>query len=379
MIKNKLLLLLLTFVFISCDFLTHTNKTNTNTKNSIGYLVDANVSGVEYYCSDDIKGITNRDGSFEFNYNCNNIIFSLGSIILADISIANVKKDNIFYITDIVQRDLRNDTNNSAVINIIRVLQTLDDDNNPKNGIHITKNTRDNIPNHINYPISSENISEQDLQNIVGANTTLIDPIKALVHFEQTLRANNIYVDTVPPYKPYLTNDIIATSEENTSIDINGEQNTKILLNKIDTNLRLDKDGSYKNFILNTSHYNNSFKEFNISLQDDTNKTSQTLMLTIFKDTEFLEGNLPLSPITISSPNKYVTDLNITDNSLEYGLKLIYKITGKDKNLFIIITDQNSTKLYFKEDTTPSTYNINIEVLDFASHHKDTNLTILVN
>ncbi len=372
-------LVLAILIFSSCG--TSSTKAKSYSSNQIGYLVDANVSGVEYYC-DNIQGITKNDGSFIFNYSCNDIVFKIGTITLATMKISNVKDDHIFYITDITQRSSRADTNNTAVKNISRLLQTLDDDSNPENGINITQSIRDNIRNNFSKEIQSDNISEDDLENIIkDANLTkeLVSPIRALVHLEQTLRDHNISVDTVPPYIPYIDNEILATNNDITTININGEKNTKIYLDGIYTDKNLSSDGKYKNFDLNTSHDKNTFKSFNITLVDDTNKTSKGLILNIFKDTDDLgnKDTFPPNSITInSSTNIVYNDLNITDNSTDYNLSLVYTISGKDKDLF----DINSTTLYFKNNpTSGKTYYINLTISDLANHQKSQDINITVN
>lgn len=375
MIKYIFISLILV-LFISCG-----SNTSTSSPNYTGYLVDSRVSGVEYTCNN-ISGITKEDGSFTFNYSCDEITFKLGNIILANMKISSVKTDNIFYITDITQRSNRNDTNNIPVKNITRLLQSLDDDNDPRNGINITQNIRDNIVTNIPYEIGSDKINEQDLQNIVkeaDPSKTLISDTKALVHFEQVLRDNNIYVDTVPPFKPYLSNNIISTPSDITIIDIHGEQNTKIYLNGIYTNKDINKDGIYNDFELDTSHIKNTFKEFNLTLVDDTNKTSEILQLRIFKDTDDIgnKDKLPASNTTINSPEQFIYDIDITDNSTSYGLDLVYKIEGDDKDLFEI--DTTNGYLSFKNPSIAgNTYNIKLTVSDLAYHSvsKDINITV---
>jgi len=370
--------LFLSLIFISCG-----SETTSNNTNHTGYLVDAKVSGVQYECGD-TKGITASNGSFAFNYSCDDIVFKIGSITLASMKISNVPSNHIFYITDITQRSNRNDTNNTSVINIIRLLQTLDDDSNPDNGIHITKSVRDNITHNITHNVSSSNINENDLKSIVqDANLTrqLVNPVRALVHFEQTLRDDNIYVDTVPPYKPYLDNTFLSTSRESIELNLYGERGTTIYLNGINTNKILDKNGKYTNFELNTSQNNNIFRDFNITLVDDSNTshdTSKALNLHIFRDTDDIDNKdtFPPSTITINSASKIVyNDLNITDNSEDYNLSLVYKIDGQDKDLF----DINSTTLSFKQNPSIGNYFINLKVSDLANHQISRDINITVN
>jgi len=368
-------LLIISIFFIGCN---SSSSSSSNTSNIKGYLIDANVSGVEYKCND-IEGITNSDGSFYFNYSCNYIIFKIGSVTLATMSTNNIKKDNIFYLTDITQRELRNDTNNTAVKNIARLVQSLDDDYNPNNGINITKSTRDNITNTVAFEILNTNISEDDLNLILidaQSPNTLISATRALVHVEQVLRDNNISVDTVPPFLPYISTNIEATSNDITYIDINGEKNTKIFLNNIDTNKSLDTNGKYVNFELNTSGFKNKFYDFNVTLKD-TLFTSKSLNLHIFKDTDDISAFTFPSNIEITSPEQNILDINITDNSESYGLRLDYLISGDDAGYFDINT--TTKKLYLKYPSVAGkVYNIKVSVFDKSNHQRSGDLKIIV-
>ena len=200
---KRVFLIILYFIFSGCD----SSSTNSSSVNSIAYLIDANrVSGVEYECSNDnISGITTKEGKFEYSQNCNKLTFKLGTTVLASIYIDNISLDDKLYTTDLVGVD-RDDTNNTKVKNISRILQTLDEDNNPCNGIDINSTIRSNIINYVE--IQNSFSTQEDLENLlIDADIlpdALVSPIKALVHLERTLRADNIYVDTVPPYRPEL-------------------------------------------------------------------------------------------------------------------------------------------------------------------------------
>jgi hypothetical protein len=374
--------------FTACEVDSQDTNTQTNSQTSTAVLVDENVSGVQYYCDNEYLGLTGGDdnvsGKFSYKNNCNAIVFKIGEITLAEMKPIDINNDDIVYITDLVGKD-RNDTNNTSVKNVIRLLQTLDDDNDPRNGIFITQEIRDSITQRLNYPISDELISEQDLQNTLidnNINKQLIPSINALVHFENVLRDDNIPVDTVAPFKPYLSTNILATSDYQTYIDINGEESTKILLNNIDTNKSLDKNGYYGEFKLDTNLSNNTFGEYNISLKDDYNHTSEQLILRILMDTkdpkfEGINQRFDENNITITEVTKHITDLNITDNSLEYNLTLQYEITGDHKEL----VELNTTSLSLDFISVPSngTYKFNVHVTDEALHENFAKFNVIVN
>lgn len=398
------LILIVTLLFFSgCNTTSTQSNTDVNTGSTVGYLVDANVSGVDYYginCDKSISGVTGYDnnlsGKFIYNYGCEYIEFKIGSIILGNIKVDDINKtDHIVFITDLVERD-RNDTNNVNVVNILRVLQTLDDDEDPFNGIYITDEMKKKIKHRLNYHLEDNLTNEQDLQNILDyndINRTLVTSIKSLVHFEDTLRGYNIDVDTVPPYKPYLSQLVKSTSNSRTYVELNGEKNSKICVNNsCDTNvtislyenLYLDANG-YKLLELDTNMSNSildPFSDFNITLVDDQNNTSEGFAFSIFKDSDQpkIRHNSIVNGLftkTINSNETYIADLNITDRSLDNNLTLHYEIRGDDKDK-ISYTQPSTLSLYFKETQAVGTYNFILHVEDEAKHQVDVNFTITV-
>ena len=378
------------------------SSTSTKSQNSIGYLIDAPVKGVNYECSNDnISGITDSNGKFEYTYNCNNISFKIGSTTLATINVDNMPIDGRLYITDLVEVD-RNNSNNIKVINILRVLQTLDSDSDICSGIEINTTIRNIFTSEYTKEVKS--FTENELQNILNDASinisNLVPPIKSLVHFEQTLKDAGINVDTVPPYKPILQSYyktsfshkplykiegntiVIATPNEIRKIKFKGEQNTQLFING-ELNSTISNSCGYINSIdINTSQASGEYKDINITLKDDTNKTSQPLQLHILKDLNIPDFNLSITDINITSTNyQNILDINSTDYDVNAtdsdcnGL-VIYEVVSDNYQLF----DINTTgSLSFKEKPNNGNYTITLRVTDFAKHYKDQNLTITVN
>lgn len=390
----KLVLTITIFSFFSgCNSTTSSaTETEVNTQSTVGYLIDANVSGVEYEginCEEPVSGITgsddNKSGVFVFNYSCESLEFKIGGVTLGDILVTDINTtDYKVFITDLADKD-RNDTNNSSVKNIVRLLQTLDDDEYPFNGIFITKQMRDKVVHTETMKLENENYSETDLANILvknDINRTLVTSIKALVHFEDTLRDNGVVVDTVPPYQPYIESLPKATKNDKTYLEIHGEKNAYVYLNGVTTNQRLDDNGTLEELELDTNitiYPRNTFVEYNLTLVDDQNRSSEPLEIRLFMDTQEPSiDNLVSNAVnakTITAPSKYIMDFEVTDNSLDFNLSLTYEILGEHKDYFRFV----SSALYFIEEPTAGVYNIGIKVIDEAKHEDDANLTITVN
>jgi hypothetical protein len=103
-------------LFTACGNGGSTTASNTST----GYYVDSAVSGVEYICGNQ-KGITADDGSFKFEKG-KDCTFKLGDIKLRDVKAENLV-DNVKILEDCIE--------------VAQMLQTLDTDGNPDNGITI--------------------------------------------------------------------------------------------------------------------------------------------------------------------------------------------------------------------------------------------------
>jgi hypothetical protein len=95
-----------------------------------GVFLDSAVEGLNYK-TDTQTGITDNNGTFKYQEN-EVITFSIGSIDLGQTTGKTI-------ITPIDLVEGATDANNNQVINICRLLQTLDDDSNVDNGITITE------------------------------------------------------------------------------------------------------------------------------------------------------------------------------------------------------------------------------------------------
>ncbi len=341
--------------------------------NKTAYFLDSKISGVHYQCDNGgVLKTTGIDGSFSYDNTCANITFSLNNkVILGTISVANIPSDYKLYITDFAGNS-RTDTTTQYVKNLARLLQSLDSDENPKNGITIASN---NITSSLTINSSTTPTTLQDILSLQYPTRTLLSELCAIVHLEEVLKDNGFYVDTVPPCKPRLALDINATSNDKSYIELIGEKNTKIYLNGVDTNLTLDSDGRYYDFELNTPIKRGTFDDFNITFVDSTGKISEALMLHILNDTDQpLITNFPSNnSITIPTGNTAITTFNTTDDSSTYGFSLSYEVLGTDKDLFNIT---NNGILTLKSATSTRPLSIQIKVKDKANHYDIKSLTI---
>jgi hypothetical protein len=102
--------------------------------NPDGHFYDSEVQGLSY-ASGDVTGTTEADGKFRFEADSDAITFNIGDISLGSATPSAV-------MTPITMVVGASTVTNETVTNIARLLQTIDDDGNPSNGIVITSAVR---------------------------------------------------------------------------------------------------------------------------------------------------------------------------------------------------------------------------------------------
>jgi len=136
-----------------------TNSANSN-KKVVGQLIDNIVAGVDYTCEGNTSfGTTDENGTFK----CDKlpVRFHLGNLDLGEIK--KIPQDGIVTAQDLVGVD-RNDTNDTKVLALAQLLQSLDADNNPNNGITINKEVKKELKDKLS---THKDISKDDVEEII--------------------------------------------------------------------------------------------------------------------------------------------------------------------------------------------------------------------
>jgi hypothetical protein len=153
-----------------------------------GVFIDAPVAGISYETGGEIR-ITDEDGRFNYVPGVE-VAFLIGGIQLG-----TAEGNNVITPIDLVAE--ANDADHPTVINILRFIQTLDDDGNPDNGITITAVVRDmaggrsvNFAQSVADFESDSNVisalDELTAASAAGART-LVAESDAVSHFETSL------------------------------------------------------------------------------------------------------------------------------------------------------------------------------------------------
>lgn len=148
-----------------------------------GTFVDSPVSGIKYATATQ-SGKTNSKGEFLYVAG-ENITFSIGSVQLPAVA-ANATVTPL-------QIAKTSDLNDQVVSNILVLLQSLDEDGNPTNGIVIPAAAAAKASTAINFDVSpaafASNSAVMDLVANSGSVTkTLVTQATAKAHFQSTLR-----------------------------------------------------------------------------------------------------------------------------------------------------------------------------------------------
>lgn len=155
----------------------------TGSELSTGVFVDAAVDGADYSTGSQ-QGITNEKGEFQYTEG-ENVTFSIGDLVFP-----SVKAGGTITPLDIANTE---DINSNKVINMIRLLISLDKDGDPSNGITITDVAKTSAT-VVNFDLPVEEFAASAAVVGVVSNAGQDKPIQALVsvedakaHFQETL------------------------------------------------------------------------------------------------------------------------------------------------------------------------------------------------
>ena len=146
-----------------------------------GIFLDSAVEGLSFTTTTN-SGITNTLGEFSYQAN-ENITFSIG-----DISLPAVAANSVLTPLDVMETD---DINHPSVVNVLRLLQSLDEDGLADNGIKIPEVALE-LAKGLTVDFASAEFENQVsglIQGSGGVHQQLISAEDAIYHFQMTLAA----------------------------------------------------------------------------------------------------------------------------------------------------------------------------------------------
>lgn len=146
-----------------------------------GYFIDSAVSGLTY-TSGAQSGVTGTDGSFTYEVG-QPITFKLGNIVLGTVT---VDKNKRIFPVDLVSG--ASDETHPKVSLMARLLQALDSDGNPSNGITIDDTTRAAMTKVIDLASTDPADALSQIQTFLQSKSiTLVDENTAQAHVRANL------------------------------------------------------------------------------------------------------------------------------------------------------------------------------------------------
>ncbi len=149
-----------------------------------GRFLDSAVQGLAYQ-TPTMSGVTDQEGMFTYRSG-ETVVFSIGELALPDVAGAPI----------VTALDVFNTRNPFAlpVVNLNRLLQTLDANGDPTDGIDLTELDASSTEGlQLNF---ARNDFDTQVVNLVansgGVSTALISSADASAHFEETLQANGL-------------------------------------------------------------------------------------------------------------------------------------------------------------------------------------------
>ena len=319
--------------------------TSTDTPTKTGYFIDSEVQGIDYIC-DEVNGTTLADGSFKYIED-RNITFSIGNVTLGTFDTKNINKDKVLLPTDL-SNTTRDDTENEKVVKIITLLQSLDDDQYPYNGITITDTTKQLL----------NSVSKQDLQNSTSDldvifNTigkTKLSTLQTKAHFKNTLISRNlttqtcqteycmygkwIYVNSGTNFNIYSNTDINYTKVDNNLIQVVQDDNSTLYAMRAGTSGAkvIGKVQSYNNSnerALRSSGGYSGIANMDVILENITDSSIKTTVKTD-SNGQFETESVPAGDYTFTIDN-IEQNITVEDNIENLGA---YTIVSTDTNNF---------------------------------------------
>jgi hypothetical protein len=132
-----------------------------------GKFVDGAVAGVSFVCGT-VSGITDINGIFGTCPAESTVTFSIGDLILGSSSATG---DGIFFVTDIVGVS-RDAIDNEDVLKIAVLLQSLDTDGDPSNGIDVPAEAAALLP--------AGDITERSIEEVEDGTAAVVAELKVI-------------------------------------------------------------------------------------------------------------------------------------------------------------------------------------------------------
>jgi uncharacterized protein (DUF1800 family) len=173
----KITIYLSMLVLFACTSSTPDNQAR---EYKTGVVLDSAVEGLDYTCANHKTGITTKEGRFS----CQQlpVQFFIGALAVSN-KLNTLAKDGNVFLGDLLEVGRRN-TEDNTVLNLAVLLQSLDNDNNPENGIHLTEEVKSHFS--INQHITQ--LKRPEIHTLLAnLGKPIVTVNEARLHLESTL------------------------------------------------------------------------------------------------------------------------------------------------------------------------------------------------
>ncbi|MEO5345770.1 MAG: putative Ig domain-containing protein, partial [Magnetococcus sp. YQC-9] len=154
-----------------------------------GFFIDSPVAGLTYVV-DGMTGTTDAQGGFYYHPG-ETITFSLGGLVLGEIPTEEIASAPVTLTPQELARGATGTVDENHLTNLLRLLQTLDADHDPENGILLATSTLENARDlQLDLSLAPDAFASQDSLHVFLASEHLqglIPADQARAHFEHTL------------------------------------------------------------------------------------------------------------------------------------------------------------------------------------------------
>ena len=384
---------ILIFTIIGCGDNSGTDDLNTlTTAYSIplqsAFLIDSAIEGVTYANSnypsiEKLNSTTDSTGKFYYTSDTSSVTLTLGKITLGTLLTSSINSDDYFTIGELLGNSRSSSIYDTKMKNMLQLLQSIDSDGDPMNGITIDSTTQNELASlGSSYDFSANTYANSTLNAIVSGLSggyTLIDSDYAVANYEESMRTTlGLTVDTVVPAQPAVTSGTgIVTATSTYTITVRGEYGSTVYVDGAATTGTIGST-RFKSVTVPTSgtlsEGNNTYA---ITLNDGTIGASDALAYTITKDTT---NPVFTSNATVSVDENYSTSTSFYTAAVTDATTVTYSLTAGSTGSFTI--DSSTGLLYFSSPPdyeSATSYSVTITATDAAGNTASQALTVNIN
>jgi len=156
-----------------------------------GVFLDSPVTGLRYV-TPTVTGVTTTAG--EFNYRAGEVVtFSVGGLALPMVVAAEIVTPLDMMFDD--------DEITAEVVNVLRFLQSLDEDADPSNGIVITEDVTEVFANKEVFDVTSDTAVASAVERAFNGGRGVVSATAAEAHFVETLSTNAVSEATLGQFQ----------------------------------------------------------------------------------------------------------------------------------------------------------------------------------